>query len=314
MKSIADFYSDNKEILITELGKDLSPNKIEEKIISFFNDYFLLLKKDSNINDTRKMAFVMDIIKSSISTILSVKDTKLYLLKEYKKQKGNKKLYSFLSIIAVLLLARQLVIFFLAGFSKPFNIILITPLIYFLMIIYIHIYDKIRICEGNFFDKILNIFYIRKIDKANVVTDKYEIQTNIKLDLFIIKFEDLIKTINKFIINEMQSIKKVQSSEKKELLNIELLEFLQDLLEGEQNNDQIFINKKIKEINIILSNYDIEIKQYNSLNNANRSYFRFEESLIPNSKDYKTIKPAFTRNNKCILKGIVSEPNKGRKL
>ena len=309
MKSITDFYSANKKNLIIELGKDLSPKKIEEKIISFLNDYFLLFKKDSNVNDTRKMAFIMDIIKSSVSTIISVKNTKLYLLKEYKKQKGNKKLHSFLSIIAVLLLARQLVIFFLAGFSKPFNIILITPLVFFLVILYFHIYDKVRICDGNFFDKILNIFYIRKLDKANVVTDKYEIQTKVELDLFIIKFEDLIKTINKFIINEMQSIKKLQSIEKKEVLNNELLEFLQDLLEGAQNNDQIFINKIIKEINIILSNYDIEIKQYNSLNNEDRNYFRFEESLIPNSKEYKTIKPALTRNNKCILKGIVSEPN-----
>ena len=144
MKNISDSYSKNKEDLIKELKKDLSPKKVEEKIINFFNEYYKLFKKDSNINEIRKTGFVIDIIKSSISTILSVNNVKLYLSKEEQPQKkGNKIIYSLISLIISILLARQLIIFFLEGFSRPLKFNLITPIIYFLILIYIHIYDKV---------------------------------------------------------------------------------------------------------------------------------------------------------------------------
>ena len=129
-----------------------------------------------------------------------------------------------------------------------------------------------------------------------------EPQLQLDPDLLISKFEKQLKAIDELVIKYGTPLE----IPKPKLEDYPAaLEFFQNCLKQKQRES--ISEQLMDELLYLLKNSQIEIKKYDQDSSENR-YEEFE--FIPNldTEDYETIKPAFVKGDRVILKGEVREP------
>ena len=168
---------------------------------------------------------------------------------------------------------------------------------------------------GPFFSMLsasVGAFVAEKIN-SELVEEKYpntdsrtwsvpEPQLQLDPDLLISKFEKQLKAIDELVIKYGTPLE----IPKPKLEDYPAaLEFFQNCLKQKQREN--IPEQLMDELVHLLKNSQIEVKKYDQDSSKNR-YQEFE--FIPNleTEDYETIKPAFVKGERVILKGEVREP------
>lgn len=129
-----------------------------------------------------------------------------------------------------------------------------------------------------------------------------EPQLQLDADILISKFEKQLKTIDELVIKYGTPL---EIPKPKLEDHPPALEFFQNCLKQKQEGN--IPPDLMKELDHLLTNSEIEVKNYDQDSSENK-YQEFE--FVPNldTGDYETIKPAFVKGDRVILKGEVREP------
>jgi len=84
-----------------------------------------------------------------------------------------------------------------------------------------------------------------------------------------------------------------------------LVEFYQDLLEAEQCKDPEYAMKKIRLLPVLLTAQGVQTAIFDG---GNAALFEFRTSADPHSTVRKTARPALTKDNQLLRRGIVEDP------
>ena len=314
MISLIEFFNKYKEELKRELDKNLSIRQAEIKIQDFIVKYKLICSKEVLSHyEKLKVGYLIDIIKSSISLIISISRTTRYLnttKTRPKKEVALIYLFRIVPIILITMLFKSSFELLLTGFkAEPLDYKLITPFIFLLIFLSVRIWSVFFVSNKyTLMDNLMILLGFKDSISTSKIIENVQVEILIDSDLFISKFESLINSVCKLIEGLENKIDATNNTGKLITDNLEVLEYFQDILEAEYTMDQIYKEKKLKMIPQLLKNYDIEIMEYPSKDIKNADIFIFENSIDDSIKKDKMVKPAFIKNNKCILKGLVIQP------
>lgn len=87
-----------------------------------------------------------------------------------------------------------------------------------------------------------------------------------------------------------------------------LLKIFQDLFEASAFHDGEWALKKIPHIQIMLREKGIIVKAFDPMDPADRSFFDMEPAADPSVRSHITIRPAFIRADRVLLRGRAAEP------
>jgi len=87
-----------------------------------------------------------------------------------------------------------------------------------------------------------------------------------------------------------------------------VLKLFQDLFEARAFHDGEWALKRITRIQAILWEQGIVVKEFDPADPADFSFFDVEPGADPSISSHMTIRPAFIKNNRVLLRGRVAEP------
>ncbi len=120
---------------------------------------------------------------------------------------------------------------------------------------------------------------------------------------FLNYFADSLSYVEK-ALNEQTPEKNGSYLEKE----IQILRLFQDMFEAKTFNDGEWALKKVTQIQAILKENGIIVKEYDPAEPSDIHDFDVEPCADPSEKEYITIRPAFLRGKRVILRGRVAEP------
>ncbi len=131
-----------------------------------------------------------------------------------------------------------------------------------------------------------------------------EVQKTVKTQVFLNYLTDALACVHKFL-NESEEAGEEAEQDNFLQKESQLLEFFQDMLEAQYDNDGKWALKKVSGITAILARHGIVVKNYDPNQPEDEKHFEFDPS---DDSDYRTIRPALIKGEDTLRQGLVNKP------
>jgi len=282
----------------TDLGKRIEAAPCIEAAVKLTDGYLSRLHRDMtgvySLQKSRYAGYLLDILRYAVRTLNTVdKEVRLagFRTSENRTGRVSKRFSVFVKTVQLALILVLLMTLLSFG-STPWIPILLV-LILLGTEIYLHVFDW----RGSVSKKTSDFY---------MPDEKPEIDVQLKIahvHAFLNCIADALSYADK-ALNEQSSEKEGGFLEKE----TQILKLFQDLFEAKAFQDGEWALKRIPHILAILWEQGIVVKEFDPVDPADLSLFDVEPGADPSISRYLTIRPAFIKNNRVLLRGRVAEP------
>jgi len=282
-----------------DLGKRIEAAPRIEDAVKLTDDYLSGLQQEmtgvSSLRKARYAGYLLEILRYAVRTLNSV-DKEVHLSEsrpsESRTGQFSKRFYIFIKTVQTALILALLMTLLSVG-STPWIPILLV-LILLGTEIYLHIFER---KTGSASTK--NPDYHR-------LDEKPPIDVHLKIahvHAFLNCIADALSYADK-ALNERALEKEGGFLEKE----TQILKLFQDLFEAKAFHDGDWALKRIPRIQAILWEQGIVVKEFDPEDTADRLFFDAEPGADPSIRRHITLRPAFIKNDRVLLRGRVAEP------
>ncbi len=281
-----------------DLGKRIEAAPGIEAAVKITDGYLSRLHRDLtgvySLQKSRYAGYLLEILRYAVRTLNTV-DKEVHpaeiRLSEIRTKQRPKRFFVFVKSVQMALILALLMILTSVG-STPWIPILLV-LILLGTEIYLHIFER----RWSISEKTSDFY---------MPDEKPEINVRLKIahvHVFLNCIADALSYVDK-ALNEQTSEKEIGFLEKE----TQILKLFQDLFEAKAFHDGEWALKKIPRIQAILREQEIAVKEFDPMDKADLIFFDVEPGADPSISRHVTIRPAFIKNNRVLLRGRVVEP------
>ncbi len=287
---------DNDKI---DLGKRIEAAPCIEDAVKLTDEYLSRLHRDMtgeySLQKSRYTGYLLEILRYAVRTLNAV-DKQVHPAEfrpsDTRTRQLSRRFSVFVKTVQLALILALLMTLLSVG-STPWIPILLV-LILLGTEIYLHVFER-RTWSA-----------LKKTSDFYMPDETPEIDVQLKIahvHAFLNCIADALSYADK-ALNEQASEKEDGFLEKE----TQILKLFQDLFEAKAFHDGEWALKKISRIQAILWEQGIVVKEFDPVDTANISLFDVEPGADPSISRHVTIRPAFIKNNRVLLRGRVAEP------
>jgi hypothetical protein len=290
---LANFDSDR-----TDLGKRIAAAPGIEAAVKITDEYLSRLHRDMtggySLQKARNAGYLLEILRYAVRALNTVdKEVRMAEFRPPETRTGrvSKRFSVFVKTVQSALTLALLMTLLSVG-STPWIPILLV-LILLGTEIYLHVFAGGGSVSG-------------KTSGDYLPDEKPEIDVQLKIahvHAFLSHIADALSYVDK-ALNEQASEKEGGFLEKE----TQILKLFQDLFEARAFHDGAWALKKIPRIQAMLREQGIVVREFDPADPADLLLFDVEPGADPSIRRHVTIRPAFTKNGRVLLRGRVAEP------
>jgi len=281
-----------------DLGKRIKAAPGIEETVKLTDGYLSGLHRDMtgiySLHKARHAGYLLEILRYAVRTLKTVGNE--VHLTEFRSSEirtnQTKHLSLFVKIVQSTLVLALLMTLLSVGSTPWISILLVLILLG--TEIYLHVFEWKALSAS----RKTSDFYLRD--------EKPQINVQLKIahvHAYLNCIADALSYVDK-ALNEQTSEKEGGFLEKE----TRILKLFQDLFEAKAFHDGEWALKKIIHIQAILWEQGIVVKEFDPKDTADISLFDVEPGADPSIDRHVTIRPAFIKNNRVLLRGRVAEP------
>lgn len=294
MSTLIELFDQHRAQLIKNLNDDSTPEKVvheSKRFLDWLKINYLESTSSSTIQQ-RLVPFIIDLLKASLSTLVSASQTEIWHQESAKipssrhQSLTNKTLILRLGqLMAIVLLTLQM-----WGNHEFLALIVLLALIGSELITILPMHQL--------------FFWLSSSNQTKTASPTLQIKIQVDISTYLPKLADALLTADKVLAQALVLNQPSQTNQGLEQYPL-LLELLKDLLEANSTGDSAYALKKTKTIPALLEQHALRAEVFNG---ENHQLFEFLPNLDPNENHYKTLSPALTKDNRLISLGRVLEP------
>ena len=282
----------------TALGKRIEAAPDIEAAVKLTDGYLSRLHQDMagaySLQIARRAGDLLEILRFAVRTLNTVDKevhTAGFRAPETRTGQVPKRFSVFVKTVQSALILALLMTLLSVG-STPW-----VPILLVLMLLGSEIYLQVLAWRGS---------VSKKSSNFHMLDERPEIDVQLKIahvHAFLNCIADALSYVDK-ALNEQASEQEGGFLEKQ----TQILTLFQDLLEASAFQDGGWALKKIPRIQAILWEQGIAVKEFDPMDPADISFFDVEPGADPSIRSHVTLRPAFIKNSRVLLRGRVAEP------